>query len=286
MNKNIKFILAVVGTILCISLISGSIILLLENKEKWPPDDIYVYNSKGYMAYETGEDIAIDILLCSLHRNGKNPMEKYENVYFETDTGIRYQSDITNDIKRTLFDENEIISESVVRFRLNGSFISGNTLNFTKLILQKKDGTEIVRDFGNIVIDILQPSEIKDKIAIEVPSVYSAKLAKFQYTIENRMKTDIIVQELYLGEDISYEAATVLVAGSETQEIQVDFLGTEGFNDLPNYFIIKPKFKILADNNQEYVCSAAGTTAYSGNISNAELRRYLLDCVNENNISN
>ena len=69
---------------------------MMESKEKWPPDDIYVYNSKGYMAYETGEDIAIDILLCSLHRDGKNPMEKYQNVYFETDTGIRYQSDLTS----------------------------------------------------------------------------------------------------------------------------------------------------------------------------------------------
>ncbi len=280
MNNNAKLLLAVICTIVCISLISGGIVLMMESKEKWPPDDIYVYNSKGYMAYETGEDIAIDILLCSLHRDGKNPMEKYQNVYFETDTGIRYQSDLTSDIKKTLFDENEIISQSIVRFPLNGTFVSGNTLNFTKMILQKKDGTETVRDFGNIVIELLQPSEIKEQAVIEIPAVYSVKLDEFQYTVDNKTKNDIIVQELYLGEDINYEASPVLVPASSTQEIQVDLLGTEGFGNFPEYVIIKPKFKILADREKEYVCSTMGRTAYSGTITNAVLREYLWDCVN------
>lgn len=280
MNKNTKLLLAVIGTILCISLISGGIVLMMESKEKWPPDDIYVYNTSGYMAYETGEDIAIEILLCSLHRNGKNPMDKYQNVYFETDTGIRYQSDLTNDIKSPLFNENEIISQSIIRFPLNGSFVSGNTLNFTKIILQKKDGTEIVRDFGNIVIDLLQPSEISEQAVIEIPAAYSVRLAEFEYTIENKTNNEIIVQELYLGEDIHYEAASVTVPALSTQEIQVDFLGTEGFGDSPGYVIIKPKFKILTDGGQEYVCSSTGRTAYSGAIPNAELRDYLWDCVN------
>lgn len=284
MNKNTKLILAIAGVILCISLVSGGLILLLESKEKWPSDDIYVYDSNGYMLYEAGEDIAIDILLCALHRNGKNPMKKYQNVFFETNNGIRYQADLTSDIISSLFNENEIISESVVRFRLNGGFVAGDTLNFKKLVLQKVDGTEIVRDFGNIVIEIIQPSEIKDKIEIEIPSVYSAKLDEFSYTIKNKMKTDIIVQELYLGEGIYYESVPVSVMGSETKEIKVDFSGTEEFNDLPNYVVIKPGFKILEDQGREYVCSAIGMTAYSGNITNEQLRVYLLDYMNKDKI--
>lgn len=284
MDKNIKLLLSVIGVILCISLISGSIVLMMDSKEKWPPDDIYLYNTGGYMAYETGEDITIDILLCSLHRNGNNPMEKYQNVYFETDTGVRYQSELTSDIKRPLFDEDEMISQSIARFPLNGTFVSGNTLNFTKMILQKKDGTETVHEFGNIVIEIIQPSEIKDKILIETSSVYSVKLDEFRYTIENKMKTDITVRELYLGKEVNYETVPVSIMGSEMKEIKVDFLGTEEFNNLPNYFVVKPRFKISAEQGEEYVCSSIGVTAYSGNITNEQLRDFLLDYVNEDKI--
>ncbi|MCI8669630.1 MAG: hypothetical protein HFI34_08945 [Lachnospiraceae bacterium] len=280
MNKNTKLILAVIVTILCISLISGSMVLMMERKEKWPPDDIYVFNTKGYMAYETEEEITIDILLCSLHRNGKNPMEKYENIYFETDTGIRYQSDITSNIKELLFDEGEIISQSIVSFPLNGTFVSGNTLNFTKMILQNEEGREMVREFGNIEIELLQSSDLSKQTVIEIPTAYSARLDKFEYTIENKTKNEITVQELYLGDDFNYKVAPVSVPELSAQEIRVDFLETEGFGDSPEYVILKPKFQMLADQGQEYVCSAIGRTAYSGAISNAVLREYLWKCVN------
>lgn len=280
MDKNTKLLLSVIGTILCISLISGSIVLMMDSKEKWPPDDIYVYDTRGYMAYETGEDISIDILLCSLHRTGKNPMAKYQNVYFETDMGVRYQSDLTGEIKRQLFDEDEIISQSIIRFPLNGAFVPGNTLNFTKMILQKDDGSETVREFGKIEIELLQPSEINEKAVIDIPVAISERLAEFEYSVENRSKNVMIVQELYLGNDIKYKAAPVTVPSLSIQKNQVDFMGTEGFGDFPEYIVIKPKFKILDEQGQEYICTATGRTAYSGSTTNAVLREYLWQYVN------
>lgn len=279
MSNNTKLVLTVIGIILCISLIGGGIILMQGNREEWPPDDIYVYNSSGYMAYEPGETIAVNILLCSVHRSGNNPMEQYQNVYFETITGIRYQADLTNDIKRSLFDEKEMINESIVKVELNGNFVSGNTLNFTKLILEKRDGTEIIHDFGNIEVEIIQSSDIHDKIAIEIPTVYSVRLDEFQYTIENKTESEIVVQELYLGDGISYDTKSVSVPPLGKENVSVDFIETEEVAESPNYFIIKPKFTILTKDGQEYVCSSVGSTAYAKNISTTELRKYLISLI-------
>lgn len=279
MSNNTKLVLTVTGIILCISLIGGGIILMQGNREEWPPDDIYVYNSNGYMAYEPGETIDVNILLCSVHRSGNNPMEQYQNVYFETITGIRYQADLTNDIKRSLFDEKEMINESIVKFELNGNFVSGNILNFTKLILEKRDGTEIIHDFGNIEVEIIQSSDIYDKIAIEIPTVYSVRLDEFQYTIENKTESEITVQELYLGDGISYDTKSVFIPPLGKENVSVDFMGTEDFAESPNYFIIKPKFTILMKDGQEHVCSSVGSTAYAKNISTTELRKYLISLI-------
>ena len=143
---------------------------MMESKEKWPPDDIYVYNSKGYMAYETGEDIAIDILLCSLHRDGKNPMEKYQNVLYKYAIN-KYYDELIKKLKSSALVDEELTALYArfdkVFLGLYPTFVA----DFNALL---KDGEQIV-----LKSDALLNRELRIYALLRLGITDSGKIANF-----------------------------------------------------------------------------------------------------------
>lgn len=280
MNNNKKLIIAIVCVITCIGFISGGIMLYLGKKDKWPPDDIYVYNSNGYMAIEMDEEINIAMLLCSVHRNGKNPIEKYEKMYFETTSGDRYEADLEDNIKDSFYDKDNSYSEVISLFKIGGVFLSGETYDFDKLILQRKDGTYVTHQFGNIRIEMLKGADTDDKVSINIPSPLNEKLEKFDFTIENKMQTDLTVKEIYLGDTIEYTIDPFSISASDEKKLEIELTGTEKFSESPYFYVIKPKITLVTSDGEEYVCSTIGNKFYSKQDSQETIQEYLLNYPN------
>ncbi len=280
MNNDKKLIIAMVCVILCIGFASGGILLYLDKNEKWAPDDIYVYNSNGYMAIEMDEEIKIAMLLCSVHRNGKNPMEQYEKIYFETETGEKYEATLEEDMKDSLYNKETIYSEAVFLFKLGGVFLSGETYNFDKLVLIKKDGGYTIHKFGNIRIEMLKDAQIDDIASVNMNSGISKSLEGIECDIENRMQTDLMVKNIYLGEYVEYSIDSFSIPSSNKKEMEIELTAIDKSSEAPCYSVVKPKITLAAQDGQEYVCSTIGSRYYLVNDSIETVRNYLLNYPN------
>lgn len=275
-NKIVLFIICIVA---CIILVVVGVTLLKNNKEDWAADDIYIYNSNGYMAFRSDETIKIKILLCSLHRNGKNPAEKYEKIYFKTETGDRYQSSFDNKAKNTMFHSGKVYTESILEFPLEGSFIAGERLNFTSMILQTSEGAERELEFGKIVIEILEDSSEADDIMILASSVYKGRLTSYGCNIENQMSSDVRIQDIYFGENIRYTFNEIVIPASDTADLKVEINEPDEYLQTPSFYVLRPKLTAVMEDGKNIVCST-DTIVYSGDVPDKELRKYLLDFQN------
>ncbi len=278
MSKRVKVLLAFIGIFLCIILIGGGIFLLQENKEKWAPNDVYVFESSGYMAFEAKEDKYIMLLLCTLHRDGKNPMEQYEKIDFVTDKNVRYQSSFSDKMNDSFFNDDEIITCSSMEFGIYGDFVQGEKLNFTSIILTKKDGTETRREFGKIEIEIIEDSDIRDIINPEISDIYSGNLSEFNCTINNEMESEVLIQKIYLGEGFHYSFQPAKVSSGESIKFCVEIDEPESYSQNVSFCVLKPKLMFEIKDGVEQSCSAKGNTVYINNVSDKTLREYLLDC--------
>lgn len=278
-KKKNKIALFIICIVVCIILIAVGVILLNNNKEEWAADDIYIYNSNGYMAFRSDETIRIKILLCSLHRNGTNPAEKYEKIYFKTETGDRYQSSFDNKAKNTLFNSGKVYTESILEFPLEGSFIAGERLNFTSVILQTSEGTERELEFGKIVVEILEDSNEADNIMTLASSVYKGKLTSYGCNVENQMSSDVTIQDIYLGENIRYTFNEIVIPAFDTIDLKIEINEPDEYLQTPSFYVLRPKLMAVIEDGKNIACST-DTIVYSGDIPDKELREYLLDFQN------
>ena len=274
-NKKVVYVL-ITGIILCIILVVCGIVLLEKNKEEWPPDDIYVYNSSGYMAFEEDEEIKINLLLCSLHQNGKNPMEKYRFMHFVTDTGTRYLTPLDQNLKDTLLSD-ENYSQSLYQFPLYGDFKKGEKLNFTSIVLQDLEGKERILEFGNITIEILEDSMMDDKIMVGESSVYIGILDQYKFYIENNTQSDLLFNDIYLGgNDIQYSVNSAKILANGNKNFIAEIEEPDTLLNTPSFYVLKP-YVILQTIESDKILCTSGPTMYYKTLSDEEVRKYLLD---------
>lgn len=273
-KKKVIYVL-ITGIVLCIIFVVAGIVLLEKNKEKWPPDGIYVYNSNGYMAFEDDERIYIKLMLCSLHQNGKNPIDKYSNIYFVTDTGIRYQTPLDESLKEALLSD-ENYTQSIYEFPLDGVFSKGEKLNFTSIVLQDSEEKERILEFGNITLEILEDSMMDDKIIVTESAIYKGRLNEYKFHIENQTQSELLFNDIYLGNDIKYTVNPVEILSNNKKNIIVEIVEPDIFLNTPSFYVLKPYIILQTKENKNIICTS-GNTVYSKSISDEEVRKYLLD---------
>ena len=275
--KNKKNIIILVLMIFCVGFIGVGAYLLKNNKEKWPKDDIYVYDSNGYLAYEEDEKVYVGLLLCSLHRNGKNPIEQYSGIFLLDEVGNKYSLDIDEGIKESLCNDEEIISESIVNFEIGSRFKAGEIINFNTLLLEKSDGTEKSYDFGTITVEIIEKSDEIEKLNIQSESIYAMNFKRYTFKVRNDLEENIAIKEMVLGDNVELGEVEQTIESKKTKSIEVNILNKENFGNTPEFYIVKPKIKLLVGNSKEIVCAVDGSMSYSRSTDNKTLRNYLLE---------
>lgn len=275
MSKNMKnFILGLVLIIAASCILVGAV-MIKTNEEKWPPDDLYVFDNMGYMAFEEYEEKYIKIMICSLHKDGKNPVNKYKCFYLETEDGERFTASVqgSNDV---FYEEGEILTLISVQFNLLGDFEVSEKIEFTDLIMVKEDGSEVKRNLGGIDMEIINTPETND-INGSTSSLFSGNIKRFRYQVFNESSDNIEVHDIYFGEYIKYNFEEFSIESKYSSAGEVDIEGPEDFGKALGFCVLKPKIKGMREDGSEFTISCSGDTVYFSPYTDKEIRKYLLE---------
>ena len=252
---------------------------------RWPADDIYFFENQSFLAYALDEDIVVPLFVCSLHTQGKNPIDNYDRFALITDSGIEIPAIFEISARNQPLTAQEKNTNFFARFQLSPTAEEKSTgfLTFTQIKLYSGTASNVV-DIGKIQIAFLDSPLPNDIAAFPgfVHATLSYKLGELPFEAFFEGITIPAICEFKFG-DFTHPIQKIYRDGEDPKNILKFSLPGLPDDGIIKAVVMKPYYEIKIG-DQVITGAFRDYCSYSAPIENIEaLRQALLRLLNNPN---